>query len=55
MSEQQRSLFTFTVSRKDENGELVEVKREEYSGNDQLGYAPRYESWPLCDCLRCHK
>ncbi|MDH6117497.1 hypothetical protein [Kitasatospora sp. GAS204B] len=48
MSEQQ-PFCTFTVSKLDENGELVEVEREEYSGDDRLSYAPRYKSWPLCE------
>ncbi|MDH6117002.1 hypothetical protein [Kitasatospora sp. GAS204B] len=53
MSEQ--PILTFTVSTQDESGELVELKREEHTGNDQLSYLPRYESWPLCDCPRCRR
>ncbi|WP_329562520.1 hypothetical protein [Kitasatospora sp. NBC_01266] len=53
MSEPQQPFFTFTVGKLDENGELVEVKREEYAGDDRLSYVPRYESWPLCECPRC--
>ncbi|MCX4746649.1 hypothetical protein OG455_14170 [Kitasatospora sp. NBC_01287] len=43
-------IFTFTVRQQNEAGELIEIKREVFFGNDELAFPPRHATWPTCEC-----